>query len=100
MLIQTPMLKPRLKTVVFAIATFLALASLALAQGKRKNKDKHHKDAVRFDVALAYSGVFSKTSVATTGSVSLKPTTSGAVLASFRYHFNHTHGVEVNFSHS
>jgi opacity protein-like surface antigen len=94
-------LRLRLKTTVLAIATILALTSLAPAQDKAKGKRKtKNEDDARFDVGLAYSGVFSKTSAPSTGTVSLKPTTSGAVLATFRYHFNHTHGVEVNFGHT
>ncbi len=101
MLIRMPMLRLRLKTAVFAVATILAFTSLALAQDTSKNKKKSkNQDDARFDVGLAYSGIFSKTSAAPTGTVSLKPTTSGAALASFRYHFNHTHGVEVNFGHT
>jgi opacity protein-like surface antigen len=90
-----------MKTAGLAVAIILALASLALAQGKNKNKRKGTDiDHARFDVGFAYGGVFSKTSTASQSSVTLKPTTSGTVLASFRYHFNHTHGVEVNFSHT
>jgi len=72
-----------------AVATILALTSFGFAQ-----------DEGRFDVSLGYSGVFSKTSTASLGSISLKPTTSGGILATFRYRFNHTHGIEVNFGHT
>jgi outer membrane immunogenic protein len=91
----------RMKTAGLAVATILALASFALAQDKHKDKDKNkHKSEARFDVGVAYTGVFSKTSAASQSSVTLKPTTSGGVLASFRYHFNHTHGIEVDFGHT
>jgi outer membrane immunogenic protein len=94
----------RMKTAGLAAAMILALlASTALAQSKDKDKNKNKSrdiDDARFDVGLAYSGVFSKTSAASQTSVTLKPTTSGAVLASFRYHFTRTHGIEVNFGHT
>jgi opacity protein-like surface antigen len=99
MLIRTPMSRPGFKAIALAVATIFAFASLALAQNKTKAKTKTNYVA-RFDVGLAYSGVFSKTSAPSTGTVSLKPTTAGAVLGSVRYHFNHTHGVEVNFGHT
>jgi opacity protein-like surface antigen len=90
-----------MKTAGLAVAIILALASLALAQAENKNKRKGTDiDNPRLDVGIAYGGVFSKTSTASQTSVTLKSTTSGAVLASFRYHFNHTHGIEVNFSHT
>lgn len=78
-----------LKTAGLSIATVLVLVSFGRAQ-----------DEGRFDVSVAYAGVFSKTSTASNGSISLKPTTSGGELATFRYHFNRVHGIEVNFSHS
>ena len=92
----------RMKTAGLAVAIILALlASTALAQDKDKKKNKTRDiDNARFDVGFAYGGVFSKTSTASQTSVTLKPTTSGAVLASFRYHFNRTHGIEVNFGHT
>src|SRR5579863_560202 len=71
------------------IATILVLASFATAQ-----------DEGRFDASIAYGGVFSKTSSAPLGNTTLKPTNSGGVLGSFRYHFNRTHGIEVNFGHT
>jgi outer membrane immunogenic protein len=78
-----------LKRVGPGIATILVLASFAPAQ-----------DDGRFDASIGYIGVFSKTSSAPLGNTTLKPTTSGGILASFRYHFNHTHGIEVNFGHT
>ena len=91
------------KKVGAAVAMILALASFAPAQN-RDNRNKEKVDKVRikdrFDVGLAYSGVFSKTSTASQSSVTLKPTTSGAALGTVRYHFNPTHAVEVNFGHT
>jgi outer membrane immunogenic protein len=83
------MLMLLLKEAGLAIATVLVLASFALAQ-----------DEGRFDVGIGYTGVFSKTSTASQGNTTLKPTTSGGILATFRYRFNHTHGIEVNFGHT
>lgn len=78
-----------LKRAGLAIATILVLASFAVAQ------DEGH-----FDVSLVYMGVFSKTSTASLSNTTLKPTTSGGVLATFRYRFNHVHGIEINFGHT
>jgi opacity protein-like surface antigen len=78
-----------LKTAGLAIGTILILTSFALPQ-----------DDGHFDVSIGYAGVFSKTSTASQSSVSLKPTTSGAILATFRYRFNHMHGLEVNIGHT
>jgi opacity protein-like surface antigen len=74
---------------LLAIAVLLVLVSFAPAQ-----------DTSRFDLGLSYAGVFSKTSVASVSSTTLKPTTSGGVLGTFRYRFNHTHGIEVNIGHT
>ena len=78
-----------LKPAGLAIATVLVLASFTLAQ-----------DDGHFDVSLGYGGVFSKTSTSSLGGVTLKPTTSGAILATFRYRFNHVHGLAVNLGHT
>ncbi len=97
-----PMLGIRMKRAGLAFAPVLVLASFATAKNKdskSKNNDKARKE-VRLDVGLAYRGVFSKTSAASQNSVTLKPTTSAGVLGSFRYHFNHTHGIEVSFGHT
>jgi outer membrane immunogenic protein len=83
------MLMPNLKRAGLVIATVLAFASFGFAQ-----------DDGRFDASLGYTGVFSKISTAALGSLSLKPTTSGGVLGTFRYHFNHMHGLEVNIGHT
>jgi outer membrane immunogenic protein len=85
-----------------AVAIILALlASTALAQDKQKKKNKTKDiDDARFDVGFAFGGVFSKTSTASQSSVTLKPTNSGVVLGSFRYHFNRTHAIETNFGHT
>lgn len=64
----------------------LALASLASAQ--------------RFEASVGFIGVYSKTSNASLGTVSLTPTTSGGILASFRYHLKHLGGLEANYSHT
>lgn len=78
-----------LKTAGLVVGTVLVFGCFALAQ------DEGH-----FDVSLGYGGVFSKTSTASLGSVTLKPTTSGAILATFRYRFNPMHGIEVNLGHT
>jgi outer membrane immunogenic protein len=85
-----PMLVLWMKRTGLAIATILALVSLAAAQD-----DQGH-----FDAGLGFTGIFSKTSSASLSDTTLKPTTSGGVLATFRYRFNHTHGIAVNFSHT
>jgi len=85
-----PMLVLRMKRAGLATAAILALVSLAPAQD----------DQGRFDVALGYTGVFSKTSSASLSDTTLKPTTSGGVLVTFRYRFKRVHGIAVNFSHT
>ena len=79
-----------MKRAGLTVATILLLVSFAPALD----------DAGHFDVSLGYTGVFSKTSSASTSGTTLTPTTSGGVLASFRYRFNHTHGIAVNFGHT
>jgi opacity protein-like surface antigen len=69
--------------------TILAVASVASAQDKG-----------RFEASLGFTGVYSKTSNASLGTASLTPTTSGGILASFRYHLKHLGGLEVNYSHT
>ena len=71
------------------IAIFLALASFAGAQ-----------EVERFNFSIGGAGVFSKTSTSPDGSLTLKPTTSGAVIGSFRWRLNHLHGLEVNIGHT
>jgi outer membrane immunogenic protein len=71
------------------IATILALASFAAAQ-----------DVERFNFGLSGAGVFSKTSTSSDGFLTLKPTTSGAQIGSFRWRLNHLHGLEVNIGHT
>ncbi len=78
-----------LKTAGLAVATVLALTCFALTQ------DEGH-----YDVSIGYAGVFSKTSSASLGNTTLKPTASGAILASFRYRFNRMHGIQVNLGHT
>jgi hypothetical protein len=92
-----------LKRIGLAISAVLVFASFGFAQDKNKNKEKNNnqdKGEGRFDVSLGYTGVFSKTSAASLGNLSVKPTTSGAILATFRYRFNQTNGIEVNFAHT
>jgi opacity protein-like surface antigen len=72
-----------------AAALLLALVSFATAQ-----------DDGRFSLGLSYTGVFSKTSASSIDSTTLKPTTSGGVLGTFRFHFNHRNGIEVNIGHT
>lgn len=72
-----------------AAALLLALVSFAAAQ-----------DDGRFSLGLSYTGVFSKTSASSLDSTTLKPTSSGGVLGTFRFHFNHKNGIEVNIGHT
>jgi len=83
-------MRVEMKKAVLVVAAILALVSLAPAQDQD----------TRFDVGATYAGVFSKTSAAQLGNTTLKPTTSGAVLLSFRYHFHRLHGIEVNVGHT
>ena len=71
----------------FAIAILVTAVSAAAAQ-----------DVAHFDASVAWAAAFSKTSTSYSGGVVLKPTTSGAVLGTFRYHFNRMHGLEVNIA--
>jgi len=71
----------------FAIAILVTAISTAAAQ-----------DVAHFDASVAWAAVFSKTSTSYNGGVVLKPTTSGAVLGTFRYHFNRMHALEVNIA--
>jgi outer membrane immunogenic protein len=71
------------------IAIFFALASFATAQ-----------DIERFNFSLGAAAVFSKTSTSSDGSLTLKPTNSGAVIGSFRWRLNHLNGLEVNIGHT
>ena len=71
----------------FAIAILVTAISTAAAQ-----------DVAHFDASVAWAAAFSKTSTSYSGGVVLKPTTSGAVLGTFRYHFNRMHGLEVNIA--
>jgi opacity protein-like surface antigen len=77
----------RKKAVVSLI--FLSAASFLSAQ-----------DVEHFNAAVSWSGVFSKSTSSYGGGVTLKPTTSGAVLGTFRFRFNHMHGVELNIGHT
>ena len=80
----------QMKKAGLAVIAILALASFAVAT----DDDGH------FDVGLSYTGVFSKTSTASLGGTTLKPTTSGGVVGTFHYRFNHLHGVAVNLGHT
>ncbi len=75
-----------MRKAVLAAAVVLAVVACATAQ-----------DDGRFSLGLSYTGVFSKTSASSIDSTTLKPTTSGGVLGSFRFHFNHRNGIEVNY---
>ncbi len=66
----------------------LALVSFAQAQ-----------DVGHFEVSLGVGGVFSSKSSANSGTT-LKPTNSGAILATFRFRFNRMHSLEANFGHT
>jgi outer membrane immunogenic protein len=52
----------------------------------------------RFDASLGVAGVFAKQSTGN-GTV-LKPTNSGAVIATIRYRFNPMHSIEFNYGHT
>src|SRR6266853_1377837 len=71
-----------------SVAIFFALVSFAQAQ-----------DVGHFDVSLGFGGVFSNKSTANSGT-SLKPTNSGAILATFRFRFNRMHSLEANLGHT
>jgi len=71
------------------VAVLLALASFAAAQ-----------EVERFNFSIGGSGVFSKTSTSSNGSLTLKPTSSGAEIGSFRWRLNHINGLEVNIGHT
>ncbi len=73
------------KRAAVQIAIVVAAISAASAQ-----------DVGHFDASVAWAGVFSKTSTAYAGGVALKPTTSGAVLGTFRFRFNRMHALELN----
>jgi outer membrane immunogenic protein len=76
-----------LKRAGFQIAILVTAISTVAAQ-----------DVAHFDASVAWAGVFSKTSTSYNGGVTLKPTTSGAVLGTFRYHFNRMHALELNIA--
>src|SRR5690349_6225228 len=71
------------------IAIVFALASLAAGQ-----------DVERFNFSISGAGVFSKSSTSPDGSLTLKPTNSGAEIGSFRWRLNHLNGLEVNIGHT
>lgn len=77
------------KKIALLVAMTLTLAAFAAAQ-----------DDPRFDVSLNFAGVLSKTSAGALGNTTLKPTTSGDVFVTFRYHFSHMHGIDVNVGHT
>jgi outer membrane immunogenic protein len=76
-----------LKRAGLQISILVAFISAATAQ-----------DVAHFDASVAWAAVYSKTSTSYSGGVVLKPTTSGAVLGTFRYHFNRMHGLELNIA--
>ena len=78
-----------LRTAGWALAVAFVLTSIGSAQ-----------EQGRFDVSIGGAGVFSKTSTSSNGTVTLKPTSSGAILATFRYRFNRMHGIEGNIGHT
>jgi opacity protein-like surface antigen len=78
-----------LRTAGWALAVAFVLTSIGSAQ-----------EQGRFDVSIGGAGVFSKTSTSSNGTVTLKPTSSGAILATFRYCFNRMHGIEGNIGHT
>ncbi len=72
-----------------AVVIIFALVSFTQAQ-----------DVGHFDVSLGFGGVFSKSSSAADRGVTLKPTNSAAILATFRFRFNRMHSLEANFAHT
>jgi len=78
-----------LKAAGLVLATIVIFVSFASAE-----------DGERLDVGLGYFGAFSKTSSASQTSVTDTPTTAGGASLAFRYHFNHTHGIELNIGHN
>ncbi len=72
-----------------ALASLFAFLPLAVAQ-----------DYSRFEVSAGGAGVFNKTSTSSNGTVTLKPTSSGAIIASFRFRFKQRHGIEGNLGHT
>ena len=77
------------KRTALLVAATLVLATFAAAQ-----------DDPRFDVSLNCAAVLSKTSAGPLGNTTLKPTISGDGLVTFRYHFTHMHGIDVNVGHT
>ena len=71
-----------------AVVIIFALVSFAQAQ-----------DVGHFDVSLGFGGVFSSNSSANSGTT-LKPTNSGAILATLRFRFNRMHSLEANLGHT
>jgi len=78
-----------LRTIAFGIALICAVFHPAAAQ-----------DVEHFNAAVSWSGIFSKSSGSYNAGVTLKPSTSGAVLGTFRFRFNHMHAVELNIGHT
>jgi outer membrane immunogenic protein len=79
----------RMKRAALAVAAVILASGIALAQADN-----------RFEFTLSGAGVFSKTVRSKDSAVTVKPTTSGAVFGTFRYHFNHLHAVEANVGHT
>lgn len=69
------------------IASLIALAPFAPAQ-----------DTGHFDVSIGGAGVFSKSSVG--NGIALRPTNSGALLATFRVRANNVHSFAFNLGHT
>lgn len=55
------------------------------------------QDTGRFDVSLAFGGVLGQNSKNDTGTVTLEPTNSALLLASFRFRFNQSNAIALNF---
>jgi opacity protein-like surface antigen len=72
----------------FVVALVTLLAGTAAAQ-----------ENTRFDVALSFAAVFSKTVSSASSTVTDSPTTAGKVLGTVGYHFNHLTAVEGNIGH-
>ncbi|HZQ21149.1 MAG TPA: outer membrane beta-barrel protein [Terriglobales bacterium] len=75
-----------LKKALSAGAIFAFLIGAAAAQ-----------DTGHFDVSLAFGGVLAQNSRNGTGTVAVEPTNSALLLAGFRFRFNRTNGIVLNF---
>src|SRR5512135_2780711 len=73
---------------IVAVAAVLAIASTAA-----------HAQ-IGLDVSLSGSGVFTKRTSSSTGTISDRPTKSVAELGAVRYHLKKRHAIELNIGHT